>query len=118
MFKGFCLQINKFEKVTAFYFLTIYSLRNVLVFINHQKVYSKYFESFCCKGLFSLSGLISKASIFQLRVFSLEKLFGLYFFRNSSRCNLSTDWNLLFPYIAHILYVNLDVFFCDCIPIT
>ena len=50
IFKGFCLQINKFEKVTAFYFWQY--IPYVLVFISRQKVCSKYLRSYCRKGFF------------------------------------------------------------------
>ena len=85
--------------------MTIYSLRNVLLFINCQKVYSKYFASFCRRVFFLLSGLISKDSIFQLRIVNLNycknhcldcissgTVLDVIHWRNSS--------NLFFPYIA------------------
>ena len=50
IFKGFCLQINKFEKVTAFYFWQY--IPYVLVFISRQKVCSSIWEAIVARVFF------------------------------------------------------------------
>ena len=66
MFQGFYLQINKFEKATAFHFWQYIPYEMCWFLLIVKKFIPSILEAFVAR--------VSKASIFQLRTISLQKL--------------------------------------------